>query len=139
MIDNSGRGDAPLKEPAPGYSVARARRQWRVAAWLAVIGVAVLSLMPISVPLPLDELNADKLVHVGMYATLMLCFSFGYLRRHWAAIASGLTCYGVLIEFLQGQTSYRSPSVLDALANFVGVSIMLWLRVRQDHQRRSPR
>ena len=138
MTDDSGRGQPPLQSRS-GYSAARAMRQWRAAAWLAVSGVTVLSLMPVDVPPVLDQLDFDKLVHAGMYATLMLCFSFGYARRHWAALASGLTCYGVFIEFLQGQTSYRSASWLDALANLTGVSIMLWLRVRQDNRlRRRP-
>ena len=139
MTDHSGRDGPTLQSPRPAYSAARAMRQWRAAAWLALAGVAALSLMPVAVPPALDELNADKLVHVGMYATLMLCFSYGYARRHWAMIASGLSFYGVLIEFLQGQTGYRSPSWLDALANLTGVSIMLWLRARQDNRRRVAR
>lgn len=99
--------------------------------------MAGLSLSPITAPPALDRLFVDKLVHCGMYASLMLCFSYGYPRRHWAACASGLTFYGVLLEFLQGQTAYRSASGMDALANLVGVSIMLWLRVRRDNQLRS--
>lgn len=136
MSEDSGRRDAALQRP-PVAALVRARRQWRALAWLAVAGVAALSLMPIDVPVPPQLLDVDKLVHVGMYASLMLCFSYGYPRRHWAACASGLTFYGVLLEFLQGQTAYRSASGMDALANLVGVSIMLWLRVRRDNQLRS--
>ncbi len=135
MSEDSGRPDAALQRD-PGAALTRARRQWRVVAWLAVACVAGLSLTPLDMPVPPQLLDVDKLVHVGMYASLMLCFSYGYPRRHWAACASGLTCYGVLLEFLQGQTAYRSASGMDALANLAGVSIMLWLRVRRDNQLR---
>ena len=103
--------------PAPG---------WRLLAWLGVGLVLGLSLAPVQVPEPLTFWNSDKLVHAGMYASLMLCFSRGYRRPCWLRIALALASLGLLIECLQGLTPTRQASLLDECANAAGVVIMLW-------------
>ncbi|MBK6657735.1 MAG: hypothetical protein IPG43_06095 [Proteobacteria bacterium] len=106
---------------------------WRAVAWLAVAVVLWLSLMTVSIAAELDVWNADKLVHVAMYGSLMLCFSRGYARPLWPRIAVGLGLLGAGIEYLQSLTPDRSASLLDEIANLLGISIMLWLL------RRAPR
>jgi VanZ family protein len=103
------------------------QRAWRILAWLGVVAVLKLSLMRIPVPEVLDELNADKLVHMAMYGSLMLCFSRGYARRHWLMIAVALGVLGLTIEYLQSLTPYRTASLADEIANLCGISIMLVL------------
>ena len=100
--------------------------RWRLLAWMGVAIVSSLSLVPLPVPAQLEFWNSDKLVHVGMYAALMLCFGRGYHRQHWLKIAFLLASLGLLIEILQGLTPTRQASLLDECANAVGVVIMLW-------------
>ena len=106
------------------------RPLWRVLAWLGVGVLLALSLLPVPVPPPLDFWNSDKLVHMSMYGSLMLCFSRGYARRHWLMIAAALGGLGLTIEYLQSLTPNRSASLLDEIANLSGISIML-LMVRR--------
>ncbi len=113
------------------------RLAWRLLAWLGVVVVMMLSLMTINVPEALDFWNADKLVHMSMYGSLMLCFSRGYARRHWLAIAIALGVLGATVEFLQGLTPTRTPSVFDEIANLSGILIMLLL-IRRNPDADSP-
>lgn len=113
------------------------RPLWRVLAWLGVAAVLALSLLSVPVPRELDFWNADKLVHMAMYGTLMLCFSRAYGRAYWPRIALGLGLLGLGIEYLQSLTPDRSASLLDEIANLAGISIMLWL-VRRAPDRASP-
>lgn len=101
------------------------RRSWRILAWLGLAAVMAVSLLPIEVPPQLDFWNSDKLVHISMYASLMLCFGQAYSRQRWLVVAIGLASFGALLEFLQSFTPTRSASVLDELANILGISIML--------------
>ena len=110
------------------------RRSWRILAWLGLAAVMAVSLLPIEVPPQLDFWNSDKLVHISMYASLMLCFSQAYARQRWLVVAIGLASFGALVEFLQSFTPTRSASVLDELANVLGISIMLAIMSRR-HRR----
>jgi hypothetical protein len=99
------------------------RRPFRLACltigWLLVLAVTVLSLIPVEVDL---SEGRDKWSHWLAYGSLMLWFSMLHTRhtlRVWTALA--LVAMGVLIEFLQGQTGYRSFDVHDMAANTLGV------------------
>ena len=81
-----------------------------------VLAVTVLSLIPLEVDL---SEGRDKWSHWLAYGAMMLWF--GMLHRKRARIALALVAMGVLIEFLQGQTGYRSFDVHDMAANAVGV------------------
>ena len=92
-------------------------------AMLAV--VAVFSLMPVS-----GMGVSDKLLHFITYFTLSAVFTT--LVRFNASllrVAIGLVIFGVLLEFLQGQTGYRMMEVMDMLANSLGVVCGLLVRV----------
>lgn len=98
---------------------------WMGLSWLGVAVVLLLSLLPVTVPEQLEFCNADKLVHMTMYASLMLSFSRAYARRQWLAVAIALGSFGLGIEYLQSLTPDRSASLLDEIANLAGISIML--------------
>ena len=102
------------------------RNPWRVAAWSMAVFVLAISLLPLSVPEVIAAAGTDKLVHVALYGTLMLCFAQAYDRPALRPrIAVALLAYGGLIELLQGLTPTRSASLADLLANAIGISIML--------------
>ena len=103
------------------------RPLWVGLSWLAVGIVLMLSLLPVTVPEQFEFWNADKLVHITMYASLMLSFSRAYARQRWLTIAIALGGLGLGIECLQSLTPDRSASVLDEIANLTGISIMLAL------------
>jgi VanZ family protein len=107
------------------------RGAWRAVAWSAAVAVLGLSLAPLDVPPALSPTNADKLAHATLHGGLMFCFARGYARRAWPFIALALVAYGGLIELLQGLTPTRMASVPDALANSLGISIMLALEWRR--------
>lgn len=102
------------------------RPWWRLLAWLDMVIVLSLSLLPLHFPAPLEFWNSDKLVHIAMYASLMGCFSRGYERRWWSQIACALAAFGLGIEYLQSLTPTRQASALDECANILGIAIMLW-------------
>lgn len=103
---------------------------WMGLSWLGVAVVLMLSLLPLTVPEQFEFWNADKLVHITMYASLMLSFSRAYARHRWLAIAIALGSLGLGIEFVQSLTPNRSASLLDGIANLAGISIMLALATR---------
>ncbi len=109
------------------------QRRWRLIAWSALVVVAGLSLAPLSAP-PQTPSGSDKLVHVAMYAALMFCHGRGWPSRRWPLIALTLAGFGVGMECLQHFLPLRSASLADALANSLGVSIML-LDLRCRHAR----
>jgi VanZ family protein len=99
------------------------RRPFRLAClsigWLLVLTVTVLSLIPVEADL---SEGRDKWSHWLAYSSMMCWFSMLHTRqrtRMWIALA--LVAMGVLIEFLQGQTGYRSFDVNDMVANTLGV------------------
>lgn len=101
--------------------------------WLVASAVLVASLVPLGsagsgVP------GADKLLHAVGYG--LLCAAVlrwrrpGALGGALAAIAAVAT-YGAGVELLQGAVPTRSPSLLDALANALGATLVAavwWLR-----------
>ena len=99
------------------------RRPFRLACltmgWLLVLTVTVLSLIPVEADL---SEGRDKWSHWLAYGSLMWWFGMLHTRqmtRVWIALA--LVAMGVVIEFLQGQTGYRSFDVHDMVANTLGV------------------
>lgn len=88
--------------------------------WL--VGLALLlwfSLTPL--PLLVPVAHGDKLEHVLSYALLAWYAGalFAARGKRFAAML-GLIALGIVLEWLQGQTSYRLADPVDALANAVG-------------------
>lgn len=91
----------------------------QVVFWAAMIGVMVLSLLPIDHP---DVSSNDKVNHLIAYGFLMAVGAFGF--KHLWQTAGVVVLWGVLIEFLQGMTAYRFFSVADMVANCAGVALV---------------
>ncbi len=83
--------------------------------------IIVVSLIPIEADL--GE-NRDKIGHLLAYGGLMFWFAMlhpGWLRQ--LALAIAFSAIGVILEFLQGMSGYRSFEGADMLANSTGVVI----------------
>ena len=104
-------------------------RLWLSVGWLFVGGIIFLSLIP-SPPETLSFQGGDKLIHLGIYAGMMLWFGFIYLPGGKYMI-HGLIfiLLGMLLEGIQGILGYRFFDYLDMLSNVVGV-IIGWLLSR---------
>ena len=94
----------------------------RAAFALSLIGVTVLSLVPIEGGLAINIW--DKAQHAGayIYLTLLLCAAVIPHRiapRHMGM----LMAYGVAIEVAQATLPWRSFSFLDMLANASGIAL----------------
>ncbi len=90
---------------------------WYVLAFIGLLTLAVVSLIPVP-----DLGGGDKFGHFISYAMLSAFYSLLVEQRKtlWR-ILFGLIIYGLLLEFLQGLTSYRSGDLADAVANSLGV------------------
>ncbi len=115
---------APYRRPS--------RRVWLSFAWSAALLVLVVSLIPPWAPGSEQVFGLDKLAHAVVYAGLMFCYSKAYARSLWPLLALCLAGYGGIIELLQQFAPYRSASLPDAVANLLGVSIMLGTHYRGD-------
>lgn len=82
-----------------------------------------------SSPLPDTELipGSDKLIHVMAYGILSLWFAQLISPKNYVRLAVALLLYGGFIELVQGQLPYRSASMLDLLANLVGILSALFI------------
>jgi VanZ family protein len=84
------------------------------------VAIVWLSLMP--QPPKVDLEQGDKLGHFAAYGLLMFVFCLIYGQRATRlAYATGFIAMGVVLEFLQGMTDYRTFDLLDMLANATGV------------------
>ena len=88
------------------------------------VGLAVLTWASL-IPLDPGSLPSqhDKLAHLAAYGTLGAWFGTFAPSRRWPLVWMGLGLFGVGIEFVQGQTGYRSFDTHDILANWIGVSL----------------
>ena len=97
------------------------RPLWLVLGWMLVLLVIYLSLTPAPITLPIRE--GDKFGHTFAYLVLMSWFANLYpglsVRARFAA---GFTALGVILEFVQLWTGYRSFEVTDMTAGAFGVA-----------------
>jgi len=99
------------------------RNQFKVVFFITVIFVLYNALTPPSGDAPLfDFPNGDKVLHASAFFTLsfLLNRASSSIHRRIRNIFS-LLAFGVLIEFLQSFTSYRSVSLGDVVADLVGI------------------
>lgn len=106
------------------------RRRWLGVAWCAALLVLIASLISPPDTAPQYVFGLDKLLHALVYAALMFCYSKAYAKSFWLILALALTTYGGAIELLQQLTPARSSSIPDAIANLLGISIMLAILYR---------
>jgi VanZ family protein len=102
----------------------RLRRFWALGGWGLIVTVIVLSLLPVpSLKLNFILIDLDKVEHALTYTTLTLWFAQICPRRTWAGTGLKLLTLGVIIELLQGMTTYRNFSFWDIGANTLGILI----------------
>ena len=102
---------------------------WLTLGWVLVGLVVYFSLIP-SPPEPLSFPAGDKLIHLSIYAGMMLWFGFIYFPgRAYRNLGVAFIMMGLILELIQGLTDYRSMEYLDMLANSIGISIG-WLLAR---------
>lgn len=95
---------------------------WRLVFFLALCAVMTLALLPVDGSQ--EFTGQDKLLHCITFAVLFLMACQGYpgkIYRKW--LYFGLFFYGVSMEWLQGQTAYRSMEMLDLVADMLGVAL----------------
>ena len=93
---------------------------WLGLVYLLLLIITILSLIPTTDSTNLG--NSDKLAHFLAYAALSTGFSLVIQQRRslwW--VFFGLNGYGLLLEYLQGLTGYRTADINDAIANSIGV------------------
>jgi VanZ family protein len=101
---------------------------WLTIAWLLVAVVLYSSLTSSPIQTPNIEYG-DKIGHFFAYFTLVFWFCQLYKNRSHILLFVLFVTMGVVIELIQGQTSYRTFEVADMLANSLG-AVMGWLLVR---------
>lgn len=107
-----------MKTPARDTTLLRA-----LPCLLYLIFIGWASLQP-QQEMPQDV--SDKLLHVVAYAGAAALWGWAaFSRRAWWFAAPLLVGYGVGLEFAQGFTPDRTPSVADAIANSTGVIVGL--------------
>jgi VanZ family protein len=107
---------------SPQHTFSGPVRRWvRALAWLCVLTIAVLSLLP-GEERPHTGL-AGRLEHAIAYAGTGFFFWFGYSDpRHRALFWIGLAIASGVFEVLQNFVPGRSPSIFDALASTLGLT-----------------
>lgn len=99
----------------------RVRHFWLLLGWLLVLLVVFLSLTPAPVSLPIRE--GDKFLHALAYFVLMSWFANLYPRMSVrGGFAAGFIALGVILEFVQLLSGYRSFELTDAAAGAFGVA-----------------
>jgi VanZ family protein len=99
---------------------------FRAAAISIVLTIFVLSLMPGPPGVP----GSDKLHHFLAYAGCMFAWALALSTPKSRFIALILICaMGVLIEFLQGWSGWRTFEVADMIANALGATFG-WIAAR---------
>ena len=95
-------------------------RLWWGLGYLWVVGVVVISLIPVPELPDLGFSWFDKLLHVATYAFLMTWFVQLNPPTRYTLLAAGFASMGVGLELLQVLTQYRSLELLDMTANALG-------------------
>jgi len=96
---------------------------WQAMGWLYVLLVIYYSLHPSPPDLPGFQ-GADKLVHLGVYALMMLWFGLIYLPGpRLLLLGFCFILLGIVLDVLQGATGYRSMEPLDMISNAGGVCV----------------
>lgn len=90
----------------------------RMAFWACAIAVLVLSLAPVTTPMP--STGWDKTNHLLAFSTLAF-LGRGAFPGRMVAVLGALLAYGGLIEVLQSFTPDRAAEWADLLADAIGL------------------
>jgi hypothetical protein len=97
---------------------------WRLIFFFVLCAVMTFALLPTSgTP---GFTGQDKLIHLIVFSVLFFLGAKAYpglISWKWLYLYLGLFSYGVLMELLQGQTSYRSMEAWDLVADSLGLIV----------------
>jgi VanZ family protein len=116
--------------------VDRKKLGWLVvgAAALCVVAASLVSPSVLSMPVAVS----DKLYHAVAYFVLTLVALYIFDDEQPLVVAVGVVALGAGVEVAQSFVPYRTASLLDAVANAVGVAIALgvtWCAIRAESVR----
>lgn len=115
----SGSGERPDMPDKPLQPLITVRLRTRRAAFaIALVGVMVMSLLPVDVQLPTT--GWDKTNHLLGFSVLAVLGCWSYPARS-AIVLAGLLAYGGLIEVLQSFTIDHLAESGDLLADALGL------------------
>ena len=102
---------------------------WRIIFLLSLMIVMTLALIPMGGSGGFS--GQDKLGHLIIFASLFLIGvrAFPFQSYPWLPVSVGLFLYGVLMEYLQGKTGYRSMEAWDLVADVLGLILGYFLLV----------
>ncbi|SCY71531.1 VanZ like family protein [Microvirga guangxiensis] len=111
-------------------------RGFKGAAWLCILLLAVLSLIPGHVQVRSGMPGGYE--HAIAYFGTATMFMLGYSRKNWE-IAGGLASYSVLLEMLQFLVPGRTPHIADAFASSSGaiLGVIVWMILLEQKQMQS--
>ncbi|WNC71170.1 VanZ family protein [Thalassotalea psychrophila] len=101
------------------------RFHFKVLFVVCLLSVSYLALMPIA-ELP-NISSYDKANHFIAFFVLSVLQSFCYTKSRNVNVMAWLFVYGMLLEVLQGTTTFRHFSYLDLLADVFGIVVGLIL------------
>lgn len=103
-------------------------RRFVLVVWVCSVAATIyLSLLP-GLELPVKFWSADKVLHLVGYAWLGVLPLFAFVRGDTARnVAYCLIPLGGLLEWGQSFVPGRASSMMDAVANAVGVFLGIWL------------
>ena len=92
--------------------------------WSVLFFVSFLSLVDITQTVDTPLLSFDKVLHFGIYSFMNVLLLIAYYKNFsiWF-LSISLFVYGILIEVIQNQTTYRAAELGDILANSFGILI----------------
>jgi hypothetical protein len=117
------------RQLAVAHMTLRYPRFWQTLAWMLLLTVAVLTLMPRPPRVDLIPLLSwDKAQHFVAYAVLMWTFLQAWEGRHVSRWVTLLVLVGVGLEMLQGAGGIRVLEYFDMFANSLGVALgyLVW-------------
>jgi len=102
---------------------------WLILGWGMVLLVVAVSLIPSPADL-VPFKTSDKLAHFMVYFVVMSWFGFIYLQgKKYLILGVVFILMGILLEVLQGMTTYRTMEYRDIMVNSLGV-LAGWLLSR---------
>lgn len=103
----------------PGVQPLRYKWLWLGAGVGCLVVILLLAITPLSARVP--SLGGDKVAHFLAFAFLTVWFLGVFEAGLTARVLVALAGYGLLIEFVQSFTPYRSADLYDVMADLVGI------------------
>lgn len=125
----------PDPQPTPTVGALRLHwpQFWAAVGWTGLLGIVVVCLLPLPAG-SLDVPGSDKFLH--LFAWFLLMFGHTQLGLGQSALlwrAGLFVAVGVLIEYAQQATGYRSADARDVVANVLGVVFGLVIGTSAPH------